>query len=172
MLVRPETEDDRDAVRAVNVAAFDTPQEADLVDMLRGQATPIVSLVAEEDGAILGHIMFSPVSLEGHLGLKLMGLAPMAVSPSHQRRGIGSQLVGAGLEHCRQLSCAAVVVLGHPTYYPRFGFAPASEFGMRCEYDVPPEVFMALEIEPGALSFGSGTVRYHPAWKVKLWKIQ
>ncbi len=164
MLVRPETEDDRDAVRAVNVAAFDTPQEADLVDTLRGGATPIVSLVAEEDGAIHGHIMFSPVSLEGHLSLQLMGLGPMAVSPSHQRRGIGSQLVDAGLEHCLKLGCAAVVVVGHPTYYPRFGFAPASEFEMRCEYDVPPEVFMALEIEPGALRARSGTIRFHPAF--------
>ena len=164
MLVRPETEDDRDAVRAVNVAAFDTPLEADLVDALRREATPIVSLVAEEEGAIVGHIMFSPVSLEGHLDLQLMGLAPMAVSPSHQRRGIGSQLVSAGLEHCRNLDCAVVVVVGHPTYYPRFGFAPASEFEMRCDYDVPPEVFMALEIEPGALRETSGTIRFHPAF--------
>ena len=164
MLVRPETEDDRDPVRAVNVAAFGTPIEADLVDTLRGEATPIVSLVAEEDGAILGHIMFSPVSLKGHVSLQLMGLAPMAVCPSHQRMGIGSQLVDAGLEHCRKLSCVAVVVVGHPTYYPRFGFAPASEFEMRCEYDVPPESFMALEIEPGALRARSGTIRYHPAF--------
>ena len=164
MLVRPETEDDRGTVRALNVAAFDTPQEADLVDMLRDEARPIVSLVAEEDGAIVGHIMFSPVSLEGHQSLQLMGLAPMAVSPSHQRRGIGSQLVDTGLEHCGNLNCVAVVVVGHPTYYPRFGFTPASEFEMVCEYDVPPEVFMALEIEPGALNASSGTVRFHPAF--------
>ncbi len=164
VLVRPETEDDRGAVRAVNVTAFDTPLEADLVDVLREAATPLVSLVAEEAGAILGHIMFSPVFLEGHADLQLMGLAPMAVSPPHQRSGIGSRLVAAGLEHCRRLSCAGVVVLGHPTYYPRFGFAPASEFGMGCEYDVPPDVFMALELEPGTLDARSGTIRYHLAF--------
>ncbi len=164
VLVRPETEDDHGAVRTVNVAAFDTPLEADLVDVLREEATPLVSLVAEEGRAILGHIMFSPVSLEGHPDLQLMGLAPRAVSPPRQRSGIGSRLVAAGLEHCGRLRCAGVVVLGHPTYSPRFGFAPASEFGMGCEYDVPFEVFMALEIEPGALDARSGTIHYHPAF--------
>ena len=96
VLVRPETEDDHSAVRAVNVAAFDMLLEADLVDVLREAATPLVSLVAEEAGAILGHIMFSPVFLEGHADLQLMGLAPMAVSPARQRSGIGSRLVAAG----------------------------------------------------------------------------
>lgn len=164
VLIRPETQEDHDAVHAVNLAAFDTPQEAGLVDVLREQARPLVSIVAEEAGAILGHILFSPVSLEGHLDLHLMGLAPMAVSPAHQRSGIGSRLVAAGLEHCGRLSCAAVVVLGHPAFYPRFGFAPASEVGIGCEYDVPPEVFMVLEIQPGALAARSGTIRYHPAF--------
>ena len=164
MLVRPETVDDRDAVHALNVAAFDTPLEADLVDVLREDAKPIVSLVAEEDGSIRGHIMFSSVSLEGHLDLKLMGLAPMAVAPSHQRKGIGSQLVDAGLARCQQLGCPAVVVVGHPTYYPRFGFIPAVDFGIRCQYDVPSDVFMAVELQPGALEAASGAVRFHPAF--------
>jgi putative acetyltransferase len=134
------------------------------VDALREQAEPIVSLVAEDRGAIVGHIMFSPVTLSGHPTLRLMGLAPMAVVPTHQRQGIGSALVTAGLEHCRQLGIAAVVVLGHPAYYPRFGFWPSTRFGIGCEYDVPDDVFMVMELEVGALRGVSGTVHYHAAF--------
>ncbi len=93
-----------------------------------------------------------------------MGLAPMAVIPSCQRNGIGSALVRAGLDQCRQLGYGAVVVLGHPEYYPRFGFTPAGQFGLRSEYDVPEEVFVALELDAGFLSGASGTVKYDPAF--------
>jgi putative acetyltransferase len=93
-----------------------------------------------------------------------MGLAPMAVLPARQRQGIGSALVRDGLGRCRELGYEAVVVLGHPGYYPRFGFVPASRFGIGCEYDVPAEVFMALELVPGALRGKPGTIRYHPAF--------
>src|SRR5207245_7249686 len=113
------------AVRARNVSAFERPAEADLVDALREQAQPLVSLIAEDTGAIAGHIMFSPVSLSDHPALKIMGLAPMAVAPEHQRKGIGSALVRAGLEQCKRLGIGAVVVLANPTYYPRFGFLSA-----------------------------------------------
>ena len=164
MLVRAEKETDRKAVYAVNVSAFETPAEADLVDALRTQAQPIVSLVAEENGRIVGHIMFSPVSLSGHPHLKVMGLAPMAVSREHQRKGIGSALVRAGLEQCKQLGITAVVVLGHPEYYPRFGFVPSSRFGIDSEYDVPEEVFMAMELQLDALSGVTGRVKYHAAF--------
>ena len=164
MLVRTEEDNDRDAVHAVNVSAFETPAEADLVDALRAQAKPIVSLVAEENGAVVGHIMFSPVSLSGHPHLKVMGLAPMAVTRERQRKGIGSALVRAGLAQCRHLGYTAVVVLGHPEYYPRFGFLPSSRFGIDCEYDVPEEVFMATELQPDALSGKTGRVKYHAAF--------
>jgi putative acetyltransferase len=164
MLIRAEENKDREAVHAVNASAFETPLEANLVDALRAQAEPVVSLVAEDDGAIVGHIMFTPVSLSGHPGLKVMGLAPMAVAPEHQRKGIGSALVRAGLERCRQLDFAAVVVLGHPEYYPRFGFSPSTRFGIGSEYDVPEDVFMATELQPGALSGKAGTVKYHAAF--------
>ena len=108
--------------------------------------------------------MFSPVSLTGHPGAKIMGLAPMAVAPDHQRKGIGSTLVRAGLERCQQLGFGAVVVLGHSEYYPRFGFSPSSRFGMGCEYDVPEEVFMVMELQPGYLRGRSGTIKYHAAF--------
>ncbi|MDX1396297.1 MAG: N-acetyltransferase [Gemmatimonadota bacterium] len=158
--IRPERDADRAGVRSVNRAAFETPQEADIVDALRRDVTPIVSLVAVEGAQIVGHIMFSPVGLDPAADSTLMGLGPMAVLPARQRSGIGSALVGAGLERCRELGCDGVVVLGHPAYYPRFGFVPASRYGLRCEYDVPPEVFMAFESRPGSLGGVSGTVRY------------
>jgi putative acetyltransferase len=160
MLIREEEPKDRAAVHAVNVSAFETPAEADLVDALREQAHPVISLVAVEGGTIVGHIMFSPVSLSGHPGLKIMGLAPMAVAPEHQRKGIGSALVRAGLERCKQLGFGAVVVLGHPGYYPRFGFSPSTRFGIKCEYEVPEEVFMVQELQPGYLRSVSGTIKY------------
>jgi putative acetyltransferase len=164
VIIRAEQERDRAAVHAVNVAAFETSSEADLVDVLREQAKPIVSLVAEDNGSIVGHIMFSPVSLSGHPGLKMMGLAPMAVSPEHQRKGIGSALVQKGLEQCKQLGFVAVVVLGHPEYYPRFGFSPSTRFGIGSEYEVREEAFMAKELQTAALDGKTGTVKYHAAF--------
>jgi putative acetyltransferase len=164
MQIRSEGAADIAAIRAVNRVAFETNTEADLVDALRERAEPTISLVADDAGSIVGHIMFSPVMLPGHEDLKMMGLAPMAVLPSQQRRGIGSALVRAGLERCRELGCGAVVVLGHAEYYPRFGFVPASRFDVGCEYDVPDEVFMALELEPGILRGRSGTIHYHAAF--------
>jgi putative acetyltransferase len=148
----------------VNLAAFGMSAEADLVDALRGQVEPIVSLVAEEDGTIVGHIQFTPVTLVGHPQLKVMGLAPMAVVPARQRKRIGSALIRQGLEGCRRLGVSAVVVLGHAGYYPRFGFVPASRFGIGCEYDVPDDVFMILELVEGILQGKPGTIRYHPAF--------
>ena len=161
MRIRAERDGDRAAVRAVNEAAFETSLEADLVEALRDSVQPLVSLVAEEKGAVVGHILFSPVTLIGRPELRMMGLAPMAVVPERQGEGIGSDLVRAGLEECRVLGARAVMVLGHPEYYPRFGFEPAFRFGLGSEYDVPGEAFMALELEPGALADASGTVRYH-----------
>ena len=164
MLIQTEEEVDWAAVYALNAAAFETPVEANLVDALRQQARPVVSLVAEDNQTVVGHIMFSPVSLAGHSGVKIMGLAPIAVAPDHQRKGIGSALVPAGLERCKRLGFGAVVVLGHPEYYPRFGFLPSSCFGIGCEYEVPEEAFMVMELQPGYLRGTSGTIKYHAAF--------
>jgi putative acetyltransferase len=162
--IRSERAADVGQLRELHRAAFDTSTEANLVSALRARASPVVSLVAEAAGVIVGHVLFSPVTVSGHAELMMMGLAPMAVLPAMQRRGIGAALVGAGLDRCRHIGCSAIVVLGHPSYYPRFGFVPASRFGLGCEYDVPDGTFMALELETGALRGRSGTVRYHPAF--------
>jgi putative acetyltransferase len=164
MEIRPELPVDVEAVRNVNLAAFETSAEADLVELLRVQASPLISLVADDSGSVVGHILFSPAVLLGQPDVKILGLAPMAVLPTRQRLGIGSSLVRAGLEASRQVGFGAVIVLGHPKYYPRFGFQPASRFGLRCEYDVPDDVFMALELAPGTFSGKTGTIRYHPAF--------
>jgi putative acetyltransferase len=161
--VRPEAPADHTGVHELNVAAFGGTVEARLVGMLRDQARPVVSLVAEEDAALAGHIMFTPVSLQGFERL-MMGLAPMAVAPARQRRGIGSALVRAGLERCKELGAAAVVVLGHPDFYPRFGFVPAERYGLKCEYDAPPEAFMVMELQRHGLRGAGGIVAYHAAF--------
>lgn len=164
ILVRAEQPADAAAVRHVNVAAFERDAEADLVEALRRQARPLVSLVAECAGEIVGHILFTRVTLAGHPQLRIMGLAPMAVLPACQRQGVGSSLVRSGLAHCAEEGADAAVVLGHPDYYPRFGFVPAAARGLRTEYDVPDEAFMAVELRPGALQGAHGTFAYHPAF--------
>ena len=164
LIIRTEQLEDYPAIRAINESAFETSAEADLVAVLREQAQPIVSLVAEAAGKIVGHIMLSPVDLLGYPDMRIMGLAPMAVSPSHQRKGIGSELVLSGFDECRKLTFGAMVVVGHTDYYPRFGFLPGANFNLSCEYDVPEDVFMAIELQNGYLDDVSGQIRYHRAF--------
>ena len=163
--IRTEELRDRRAVRALHESAFGGSVEADLVEALHRAAAALVALVAELDREVVGHILFSPVALEPATARHLAGLGPMAVAPHVQRRGIGSLLVREGLKRCAAASVDAVVVLGHAEYYPRFGFRPAHQLGLRCDFDAPPEVFMALELEPGSLSDVSGLVRYHDAFR-------
>jgi len=165
VLIRLEEPRDYSAVYAVNSDAFETAAEANLVEALRKEADAVISMVAEEKGKIVGHIMFSPVTISGNADLKLMGLAPMAVTPKHQGKGIGSNLVKAGLEKCKEYGFGAVFVLGHTWFYPRFGFLPCARYGIQCEYDVPEDVFMVLELKPDYLQGACGTIKFHPAFK-------
>jgi putative acetyltransferase len=164
MRVRSEEEADRIAVHAVNCAAFETSAEAALVDALREKQSALISLVADVDGQVVGHIMFSAVTLAEQHAARVAGLAPMAVSPGHQRTGIGSALVREGLQRCKQLGYQAVVVVGYPEYYPRFGFVSAAQHDIRCEYDVPDDAFMIVELQPHALQLLRGLVRYDEAF--------
>ena len=165
MTIRAETKDDFAAVQSINLSAFPEDGESRLVNRLRKNAQPIISLVAEVDGKLVGHILFSPVTLDSKSSLQLMGLAPMAVLPAYQRQGIGSALVEAGLEKCRLAQFGAVVVLGHPDYYPKFGYTASSNFAIKSEYDVPEEVFMIIELKKGYLKDCSGTISYHEEFK-------
>jgi len=159
--VRLETTADVDAVREVNAAAFGRPNEGRVVDALREHAALYVSLVALEGGRVSGHIAFSPATLGETAGpVVIAALGPMSVIPARQRQGIGSALVRAGLDACRHLGHEVVVVLGHPAFYPRFGFVAARPLGLTCEYPVPDEAFMVAELSPGALRGRSGLVRY------------
>ena len=161
--MRVERPGDVEAIRRVNEAAFGQPLEARIVAALRRAGAVTASLVASVDGAVVGHILFSPVVIrgEGAEG-EAVGLGPMAVLPAFQRRGVGSALVRAGLELLRDAGHPAVVVLGHPGYYPRFGFRRASDFGIRWEHEAPDEAFMALELRAGALAGLAGVVSYRP----------
>ena len=159
--IRLERPDDAAAIRQVIELAFAQPDEADLVEKLRRACADAVSLVAVDDG-IVGHILFTPVVVEsGGQRVVGMGLAPMAVHPDWQRRGIGSQLVRSGMDIMRERGCPFVVVVGHPEYYPRFGFERASAHGLASQWEgVPDEAFMALVLDEKAMAGVSGVARY------------
>jgi putative acetyltransferase len=163
LLIRRERSEDIAAIRQVNEQGFGRPNEADLVDVLRARGKTVLSLVAAESDRIVGHIFFSPVTIEsGDRTFLAVGLAPMAVLPERQRCGIGSRLVKAGLEVCRNAGYDCVVVLGHPEYYPRFGFVPAIRYGIRSKYEVPDAAFMILVFREEVLRDGAGIVKYQP----------
>lgn len=163
--IRPETPTDYPAVAAVLLAAFPGPAEARLVEQLRHRPDfrPELSWVAETAGAVVGHILLTPIRIEpaaGEASSSSLALAPVAVRPEWQRRGIGARLMEAGLAAARAAGYGSVVLLGHPAYYPRFGFEPASRWGIRAPFAVPDDAFMALELRPSALAGTPGTVRY------------
>ena len=164
--IRAEKTPDARAIRAVVLAAFaPRANEADLVDALcrAGQAT--VSLVAISEGRLVGHILFSPLTLAPALpNLRGLGLAPLAVHPGFHRQGIGSQLVLRGMEVCRAAGFDYLVLLGDPHYYGRFNFRPASQFHLGNEYGVDAE-FMAAELRPSALAGVAGLVHYRPEFR-------
>lgn len=155
--LRSEKPGDEAAIRAVHAAAFPTPAEADLVDALRAAGAAAISEVALVDGAIVGHVLLSP--LQDFPGV---GLAPLAVVPGMQKRGIGAALVHRSLERARAAGASAVVLVGEPRYYARFGFRPARELGLRCKWPGTEEAFMLLPFD--TLSTVGGLVSYHPAF--------
>ena len=160
MKIRNEMAEDIPFIYSLNESAFDSDDEAKLVNALRTNVKRVISLVAETNDEVIGHIMFSPVTLIENTDLKFYGLAPMAVGSKFQNQGVGTLLVEAGLRECKSRSVSAVFVLGHPNYYPRFGFKSSSVFGIKSEYEVPEDVFMGIELVPGSLNNLNGVVKY------------
>jgi putative acetyltransferase len=157
--IREERSTDVAAIREVNTRAFGRRQEADIVDRLRANGGVSLSLVATLDDRVVGHIMYSPVSLGALAGA---GLGPVAVLPEHQRRGIGSRLIEAGNRKVAETGCPFIVVLGHADYYPRFGFRPARSRGITCQWDVPDDVFMMLALDAERMQGNTGLAKYRP----------
>jgi putative acetyltransferase len=156
--IREERPDDAPAIREVNKRAFGQDQEGNIVDALRTNGAVSLSLVAAVNGRIVGHIMYSPITVGGVITGAALG--PMAVVPEYQRQGIGSKLVGAGNEKLQDDDCPFIIVLGHPNYYPRFGFRPASMYGIECEWAVPDNVFMLLVLDEAKMQGVSGLAKY------------
>jgi putative acetyltransferase len=162
--VRREVPADMPGVRMLNEMAFGQRREADLVDTIRSKQRDLLSLVAEDDGKIVGHILFSPAGIEGPHGVKGgMALAPLAVLPGMQRQGIGTQLVRQGIEERGTARCPFVIVLGHAAYYTRSGFERASWCGIRCPGEgVPDDAFMVLWLDRSLVGKVSGIASYLP----------
>jgi putative acetyltransferase len=157
--IRPEEPADVEAIREVNRRAFGQDQEGRIVDALRANGAVLISLVAVEQGRIVGHILYSLARI-GDLGGAALG--PMAVAPEAQRRGIGTRLVEAGNTFLASSGCPFVVVVGHPEFYPRFGFTPARARGITCKWDVPDDVFMVLVLDEARMKGVTGAVAYRP----------
>ena len=156
---RPERAHDVDAIRVVLETAFPSPAEARLVDALRANGRLTLSMVASDGAGVIGHVAFSPVEAGTATGL---GLAPMAVLPEHQRDGIGARLVEEGIVRLQRSGCPFVIVLGHPGYYPRFGFERASAHAIECQWPVPDDAFMIRILDPAAMAGATGIARYRP----------
>lgn len=155
--IREEHPDDVDAVRNVNKRAFGQEQEGHIVDALRSNGAALLSLVATLNGRVVGHVMYSPITVGDVTGA---ALGPMAVLPEHQRLGIGSKLVEAGNQKLKDAGWPFIIVLGHAHFYPRFGFTPASALGITCEWDVPADVFMVLILDQQKMDGISGSAKY------------
>lgn len=162
IVIRKEQENDYKRVYEVNQLAFQQESESKLIEKIRKGKNfiPELSLVAEVNGKIVGHILFSKIKIVGDSIFDSLALAPMAVIPEFQKKGIGSELIKSGIEKAKELCFNSIIVLGHKDYYPKFGFKKASEWGIKCPFDVPDNAFMAIELTEKALEGKAGTVKY------------
>jgi len=163
IIIRQEVKADHTRIKKINDNAFEQENEGTLVNKLREKDLfiPELSLVAEADEMVVGHILLYPVIINSaHQKHNTLSLGPMAVLPEHQRKGIGGKLINKGLKHAEDLGFRSVIVVGHPGYYPKFGFTKASKWSIKVPFEVPDEVFMALEIVKGELQDKSGIIEY------------
>lgn len=162
MIIRREKKEDFNSIYEINEQAFKQKDESELIERIRDSKNfiPELSLVAEENGRIIGHILFSKIKIIGEKEYESLALAPMAVLPEFQKQGIGGKLIKEGLNKARELGFNSAIVIGHKECYPRFGFERASKWNIKCPFEVPDEVFMAVELNAGALAEKSGIVEY------------
>jgi putative acetyltransferase len=163
--IREEQPEDIEAIRYVNQTAFGQHQESRLVDTLRANGGILLSLVAIHSSRVVGYILYSPAIISS--GSEIIygsALGPVAVLPELQRQGIGSELIVTGNQKMREADFPFIVVLGHSEYYPRFGFEPARSYGIKCEWDVPDNLFMIMVMDMELSRFRgiSGVVKYRP----------
>lgn len=164
--IREEAEDDPQYIRAIHIEAFGQTNEGNLVDELRSDKAVTASLVAELKGRLIGHILFSLMTINrDDKTERIAGIGPMAVRPPHQKKGVGTHLVKEGIAECRRQRIELVCVLGHPEFYARFGFEPAHQYNLSCEFEAPPEVFRVLFLKDSARSKYQGRLHYHPEFK-------
>ncbi len=162
--VRAESPEDTEGIGAVHRLAFAQDDEADLVKRLRSNGKVILSLVAIDQGRVVGNTLFTPARIRAQDGVETpaVALGPVAVLPERQKQGIGSSMIRAGLAQMTETGPGICILLGHPEYYPRFGFEPASRYGIRCQWQVPEPAFMVLALQDGGLDGVTGTAYYAP----------
>lgn len=165
MIIRMEKTDDHAAIREVNLKAFPSDVESILVERLRNSMN-VISMVAVVEGKVVGHILFSPLTIENDKeSFPALILAPIAVLPEYQNQGIGSKLVEEGIIECRNKGHSIIILVGHPEYYPRFGFKPAEQNGIQHPFEVPDDVFMVYELVPDTLHRVNGVLKYSMAFE-------
>lgn len=164
--IREENKNDLVKIKEINNKAFDQPQEGNVIDKIRESDSEILSLVAEIDGNLVGHIFYSEAEIEcNNKKLKGMGLAPMAVLPKYQKQGIGKKLINESLKMLKKKPVPYIIVLGHEDYYPKFGFEKASKYGIKCQWDgVPDEAFMIMILEIEKMTNIHGIAKYRDEW--------
>ena len=162
MIIRREKNEDFKSIYEINYQAFKQKNESELIESIRGSKNfvPELSLVAEKNGKIVGHLLLSKIKIKGEKVYESLILAPLAVLPELQKQGIGEKLIKEGLKKARELGFSSVIVVGHKDYYPKFGFEKASKWNIKCSFEVPDEAFMAIELKVRALADKSGIVKY------------
>lgn len=164
LFLRDEISEDYSIVEKITFEAFDNNDEVEIVKKLRDSPN-IISLVAEDEGQVIAHIMFSEIDIvDKEITHKAIALAPMSVSPSHQKQGVGKMLITFGINRCKELGYPLIIVLGHVNYYPKFGFVPAYPLGFTSIFNVTSNAWMVLELTEGKAREINGEVIYHSAF--------